>query len=350
MTISALQIDGLQIDLASRRVIEALQLQLQPAEIGCLLGASGSGKTTVLRAVAGLIRPTHGTIALQGQVVSTERYCAPPESRRLGMMFQDLALFPHLTVQANVAFGLHGLRTTEKQNRVTEMLEWVGLQGEKKRFPHELSGGQQQRVALARALAPRPQLLLLDEPFSSLDADLRTTLAREVRDILKQSQTTALLVTHDQHEAFAMADRMGVMHQGRVLQWAAPYQIYHQPAHRYIASFIGEGVWLPGIVERPGWVQTDLAEFELPAQPGYPTAQRLEVLLRPDDVTHDDQSPLQARVLHKAFRGAEFLYTLQLQSGLKVLASVPSHHDHPVGSMIGIITSNDHVVAFPQLL
>ena len=198
------------------------------------------------------------------------------------------------------------------------------------------------RVALARALAPRPDLLLLDEPFSNLDVELRERLSLEVREIIKASGATAVLVTHDQHEAFAMADEIGVLHEGRIQQWDTPYNLYHRPANRFVADFVGQGVFLPARAINGSELEIELGVLQGDAQGGG----ALEVLLRPDDVVHDDAAPTQAEVVHKAFRGAEILYTLRLASGRKVLALVPSHHNHALGEKIGIRLDVDHVVAF----
>ena len=229
----------------------------------------------------------------------------------------------------------------------------VGLAGLASRYPHELSGGQQQRIALARALAPRPDLLLLDEPFSNLDVDLRERLAQEVRDIIKRFNITAVLVTHDQHEAFAIADEIGIMHKGEIEQWDLAYNLYHRPANRFVADFIGQGVLLPGSVVSPREVSIELGTLTGDIPPaclaGCDACGKgcsVDVLLRPDDIVHDDSSSLRAVVLHKAFRGAEILYTLRLESGRKVLALVPSHHNHAIGEKIGIRLDVDHVVTF----
>jgi iron(III) transport system ATP-binding protein len=260
------------------------------------------------------------------------------------MVFQDYALFPHLSVAGNIAFGLHRAPADERAARVQELAQLVGLSAALDKYPHEISGGQQQRVALARALAPRPELLLLDEPFSNLDVDLRERLSLEVREIIKASGATAVLVTHDQQEAFAMADEIGILHQGRIQQWDSPYNLYHRPANRFVADFVGQGVFLPATP-----LNGEQVEIELGILNGGPlplNGKGLEVLLRPDDVVHDDAAPTQAEVVHKAFRGAEILYTLRLASGRKVLALVPSHHNHALGEKIGIRLDVDHVVAF----
>ena len=335
-----------------RPAVDAVSLGLRAGEIGVLIGPSGCGKTTLLRAVAGLESVTAGEIQLSGQVVSSANTHVPPEARRIGMVFQDYALFPHLDVGRNVAFGLHGMNAAERAARVAEVLALVGLQGSESRFPHELSGGQQQRVALARALAPRPQLLLLDEPFSNLDVDLRERLAHEVRTILKAAGATALFVTHDQLEAFAIGDVIGVMHEGQLHQWDDAYTLYHRPATRFVADFIGHGVFAPSTIRQVDGqilVHTPLGDLSDVAECPLPSAfvgGECDVLLRADDIVHDDDAPVKAEIVRKAFRGSEFLYTLRLASGQTVLAHVPSHHDHKIGEWIGIRPEVDHVVTF----
>ena len=321
-------------------------LSLADGDIGCLLGPSGCGKTTVLRCIAGLEPVQSGEIRLHGQVMSRPGMTAPPEARRVGFVFQDYALFPHLSIADNVGFGLRGLARRERDSRVAELLAAVGMGSSGDKYPHELSGGQMQRVALARALAPRPQLLLLDEPFSNLDVELRERLSLEVRAILKGLGITALLVTHDQHEAFAMADYVGVMNEGVVEQWDPPYTLYHRPATRFVADFVGEGVLIEAKAGEADAIQTALGEVKhcpgCEIRPG----QTISLLLRPDDVIHDDDSPLKAEVVKKAFRGAEFLYTLRMADGKEVLSLVPSHHNHAIGERIGIKLGVDHVIAF----
>ena len=337
-----LEVENLRHAYGEQEVVRGLSFSLARGAIGCLLGPSGCGKTTVLRCIAGFEGIRDGEIRLAGKVVSGPGVMLPPERRRIGMVFQDYALFPHLSVAGNIAFGLHAAPAAERSARVQELAKLVGLSAALDRFPHEISGGQQQRVALARALAPRPELLLLDEPFSNLDVDLRERLSLEVRDIIKASGATAILVTHDQQEAFAMADEIGVLHLGRIQQWDAPYNLYHRPANRFVADFVGQGVFLPAQVLDGHQLQIELGTLQGDAH----GLRQLEVLLRPDDVVHDDAAPTQAEVVHKAFRGAEILYTLRLASGRKVLALVPSHHNHALGEKIGIRLDVDHVVAF----
>ncbi|MCL4699079.1 MAG: ABC transporter ATP-binding protein, partial [Burkholderiaceae bacterium] len=329
---------------AGRAAVEGVSLGLARGAIGALIGPSGCGKTSLLRLVAGLERPDAGRIAIEGEVLAdaAARVHLAPEQRRIGMVFQDYALFPHLTIADNVAFGIADWARDKREARVAQMLDLVGLAHAAKRAPHQLSGGQQQRVALARALAPRPRLLLLDEPFSSLDVDLRERLAQEVRTILKESGTTALLVTHDQLEAFAVGDVIGVMNKGRLEQWDDAYSLYHRPASRFVAGFIGHGVFAPArivecahghCVETPLGELHDVADCPLPS--AYPGGD-CDVLLRADDIVHDDASPVRALIERKAFRGSEFLYTLRLAGGEQVLANVQSHHHHQDADWVGI--------------
>lgn len=221
-----------------KTVVQNLDLQLDQGHIGCLLGASGCGKTTVLRAIAGFEPLRAGTICLDNQLLSSVEQTVVPEKRNVGMMFQDYALFPHLNVEKNIAFGLRKQVKIIRRQRIEEMLNLVGLEDLARRYPHELSGGQQQRVALARALAPKPSLILLDEPFSNLDVDTRERLAFEVREILQKTGLTAILVTHNQAEAFAIADRIGVMQAGNIVQWDTAYGLHHAPVNDFVADFI----------------------------------------------------------------------------------------------------------------
>jgi len=344
---ASVDVDRLHHAYGTFPVVRGMSFSLAPGAIGCLLGPSGCGKTTVLRCLAGFEPITGGTIALAGRVVSREGFTLPPEKRGVGVVFQDYALFPHLNVASNVAFGLGSRPSSTSTKRVDAMLDLVGLRHAARAWPHELSGGQQQRVALARALAPQPKLMLLDEPFSNLDVDLRARLSVEVRGILKATNTTGILVTHDQHEAFALADEIGIMHQGALDQWDRAYELYHRPQTRFVADFVGQGVFLRGIATGSGAVTTELGELATQMLPGAPAGEAVDLLVRPDDIVHDDESPWKAEVSAKAFRGADFVYTLKLGSGTQVLSLVPSHHDHAIGERIGIRLAIDHVVAFP---
>ena len=315
-----LEVSDAVVGYGGAPVVRQVSFALEPGRIGCLLGPSGCGKTTLLRAVAGFENLQGGEIRMRGQVVSHTGWSLPPEQRRVGMVFQDFALFPHLKVGDNIGFGLRHLSERERHARVQSLLGLVGLPEFAGVYPHQLSGGQQQRVALAR----------------------------EVRGIIKEEEITALLVTHDQYEAFAMADEIGVLNAGRLMQWDSGYNLYHRPGNRFVADFIGQGVILPGEVLGEGRVQTELGVVTGQLPVGCRPGCKLELLLRPDDIQHDDQSALHAKVVAKAFRGAEFFYSLELASGTRVLCLAPSHHDHALGEQLGIRVEVDHLVMFPQ--
>lgn len=279
----------------ARPTIDGLSMRLDRGEIGCLLGASGCGKTTVLRAIAGFEPLRGGRISLDGRVIASVGAGLPPEARRIGMMFQDYALFPHLDVAANVAFGLRALPRAVRTARARELLALVGLADRAAAYPHELSGGQQQRVALARALAPAPLLVLLDEPFSNLDVEIRGRLAEDTRSLLKAAGATALLVVHDQEEAFAMADRIGVMADGRILQWDAPEALYARPDDRRVAGFIGRGDWL----------RSETLGLEAGA----------DLRLRPGQLLPDAGGPLSAVLESARFRGPYYVGRVRFETG-----------------------------------
>ena len=254
-----LEIEKLTVLFDDITIISDVSFQLNKGNIGCLLGPSGCGKTTLLRTIAGFEQPHSGEIRINDQCFSNARILIPVEQRSVGMVFQDFALFPHLTVRDNIAFGLQKSAKQERRERIDEVVQLLEITDFQGKYPHQLSGGQQQRVAIARAIAPRPEILLLDEPFSNMDIELREQIAREVRKILKQADMTTILVTHNQFEAFAMADEIGVIRDGALLQWDNAFNLYHRPANDYVAGFIGEGVFLTGTVlsERRNRIRCD---------------------------------------------------------------------------------------------
>ena len=344
-----LDLQNVAISYSGHTVIKDISFSLAKGQIGCLLGPSGCGKTTLLRAIAGFEPVATGNISLQQQVVSSDSLQQAPEQRQVGMVFQDFALFPHLNVADNISFGLGHLSRPARKAKVQQLLQLVGLPDFAKRHIYQLSGGQQQRVALARALAPQPKMLLLDEPFSSLDTELREGLAREIRHILQQLGITAVMVTHDQHEAFAMADMIGVMERGKLQQWATPAELYHQPANRFVADFIGRGVFLTGTVLDDHKVATSLGVFAMPDTARFSPGSMVDVLVRPDDIVQDSSSDIKARVQSKAFRGSHTLYQLQLAGGETVLSLQLSHVNYAIGEQIGIRPELAHLVMFPRL-
>lgn len=345
---SQLEIENLDVRYDDFQVLNQISFSQQPGKIGCILGPSGCGKTTVLRAIAGFEPIFGGRILLDQVEVSSSRYCIAPEKRNIGMIFQDFALFPHLSVANNISFGLKAWDPKQQSARVQELLAVTGMLAYGKAYPHQLSGGQQQRVALARAMAPRPGLLLMDEAFSSMDVDLREQLAREVRNILKQENISAILVTHDQNEAFAIADEIFVMNEGIIQQQDSGYNLYHKPQNRFVADFIGQGVIIPATVESQHSVRTELGCIEGILPPDIKTGATVDVLIRPDDVIHDDNTSETAIVVDKSFRGADFLYYLRMDSGIEVLCLAPSHHNHQINERIGIRLNVDHLVTFER--
>ena len=346
MSAPLLEISNLCVDYEGLPAVRNLALHINPGDFGCLLGPSGCGKTTTLRAIAGLESIGPGEIRIDGECVSGPGCDVAPERRKVGMVFQDNTLFPHLDVRGNVAFGLRKLSRRQQQARVDEMLDLMSLGGLANRYVHELSGGQRQRVALARALVQRPRLVLLDEPFSSLDSDLRERIGREVRQVLRDLGITALLVTHDQNEAFVLADQIGVMHEGALMQWDTAYNIYHEPNNRFVAKFVGQGIFLRGHQGGPETVVTELGELQGNRAYPYPPDAQVDILLRPDDIVIDPLSSYQARVSSRAFMGANILYSLTLSSGNQVLSLAPSHIDYSVNDNVGIKVEADHLVVF----
>jgi iron(III) transport system ATP-binding protein len=328
---------------AGHAALQDLTLAVEEGAILSVLGPSGCGKTTVLRSIAGFERPQRGRIRIAGRCVCDRSHWVPAEERGVGMVFQDYALFPHLTVANNIAFGLHRREKAVQQQLVAETLEFVGLKGLGDRYPHELSGGQQQRVAIARALAPKPVVILLDEPFSNLDPDMRGQMREEVQEILQRSGTTAVLVTHDHDEAFAIADRVAVLNAGRLEQLDTPEVIYHTPSTRFVADFVGQADFLPGRVEN-GKIQTEVGLFENVA--GYPPGTEVDIMIRPDDVHILPASPGSARITARIFKGSENLYTVVLSSGRPLHSSEASTTVYPVGMTVELKVIATHVVLF----
>lgn len=341
-----IELEGIRKSFQRGRVVavNGVTLSVRQGEIMALLGPSGGGKTTLLRLIAGFEEPDAGTVSIAGKVVAQAAFSLPPEARGVGMVFQDYALFPHLNVKKNVAFGLSSLSSGERAKRVTEVLELVDLASLKERYPHQLSGGQQQRVALARALAPKPPVVLLDEPFSNLDADTRAQMRQEVRGILLETGTSALLVTHDQEEAFDFADRVGVLNFGKLEQLDRPEVIYHQPASRFVADFVGQADFIPGLVQ-PGSVVTEIGIF--PYSGELPNGTRAEVMVRPDDVDIFPLSDGKGEIMARQFRGSENLYAVRLPSGQVVHSTQPSTVLYQVGTRVELKANLTHLVAFP---
>jgi len=328
------------------QVVNDVSFNLAEGELGCLLGPSGCGKTTILRAISGFQAIDAGRIELADQELSSPLRTLAPEKRNVGMVFQDHALFPHLNIADNIAFGLHQLSTAQRAVQADKMLELVGMQTYRNAYPHEISGGQSQRVALARALAPEPRLLLMDEPFSNLDTALRESLGYEVRQLLKETGITAIMVTHDQYDAFALGDQIGVLNDGKLMQWGSSFNLYHAPKNRFVANFIGDGLFVKGHMLNETTVVTSFGEVRGQATDLGHIGQDIELLLRPDDVIYDPGGPIHGQVERKAFKGAQTLYTIKTDSGDSLLSLVPSHDDYEIGDHIQVGIDADHLVCF----
>jgi iron(III) transport system ATP-binding protein len=327
--VSAIRLRGVSKSFGATRAVREVTLDIERGQLMAVLGPSGCGKTTLLRVIAGFEAPDAGCVNVGDEVVAGTGRFVPPERRRVGMVFQDYALFPHLTVEANVAFGLARRPREEREALTLHAIELVGLQHKRTRHPHELSGGERQRVALARALAPEPEVVLLDEPFSSLDATLRAGLRREVELILRDAEATALLVTHDQEEALSLADRLAVMREGRIVQVGAPEEVYGRPASRWAAQFVGEVNVLAGVARGEG-VETELGLFDLRA----PATGPVHVAVRPEQLELSARHDGNAEVVAREFRGHDVLYRLRHEGGRTVLVQLPSLELHEVGARV----------------
>ncbi|MBI2872956.1 MAG: ABC transporter ATP-binding protein [Chloroflexi bacterium] len=312
---------GISKGFSGVRAVEHVSLDVEPGETLALVGPSGCGKTTLLRIISGFEAPDEGVVALGGQVLTGPGVWVPPEARRVSLVFQDYALFPHMTLAQNVAFGLKGWSRREQERRVKECMALARLEHLMGRYPHELSGGEQQRAALARALAPQPMLLLLDEPFSNLDANLRTQVREELREILSEAAVTSVFVTHHQEEALFMGHRVAVMREGCIEQADTPEGIFHRPATKFVAKFMAIADFLPA-VRTPDGLRTEAG----PPPPGTPAPEgdALEVMVRPDDVIIRPSPEGQGRIVGRVFQGFFYLYTVALPSGA-VVHSLASH-------------------------
>ena len=318
--------------------VDGVELAVQSGETLSIVGPSGSGKTTTLRLIAGFEAVDAGEISLRGTVVSGGKTHVQPERRSVGIVFQEHALFPHKTVRENVAFGLHKHGSDERSARLKEALELVRLTHLEQRYPHELSGGEQQRVALARALAPNPEVMLLDEPFSNLDADLRARIRGEVRSILADAGVTVVFVTHDQEDALFMGDRIAIINDGRIEQSGTPEQVYHEPATRFAAGFMGVADFLPAEYVN-GAVQTELGNFPMSGDGSGPC----EVMTRPDDIELTRSAEGTATVLSRTFQGISDLYVIELPSGGVVRAQRPHHERYEPGERVAVTVAAHYV-------
>jgi iron(III) transport system ATP-binding protein len=337
---SHVRMRGLSKSFGAVHAVRELSLDIERGELMAVLGPSGCGKTTLLRTIAGFEQPDAGCVVISDEVVAGPGRMVPPEQRRVGMVFQDYALFPHLTVEGNVGFGLTTRPREERDELTRRTLELVGLQHRASRLVHELSGGERQRVALARALAPEPELVLLDEPFSNLDQSLRGGLRREVELILREAEATALLVTHDQEEALSLADRVAVMRDGQIVQVGAPVDVYASPATRWAAQFVGEVNVLSGVARGTG-VETELGVFDLRE----PASGSVHVAVRPEQLEVRAGHDGNAEVVAREFRGHDVLYRLRHEGGRTLLVQLPSLELHEVGDTVFVRPAPSAVTA-----
>lgn len=346
---SLLSVESLSCSYANQLIVEGVSFSIKEGEIACLLGPSGCGKTTLLRSLAGFNAVTAGSICMQGREVSSKDVTLPPEKRQMGMVFQDYALFPHLSVADNIAFGLKKEGRADKSAIIQSMLQLVRLPDLSKRFPHELSGGQQQRVALARALASRPRLLLMDEPFSNLDTEMRKELSLEVRDIIKQQGIAAVVVTHDQEEAFVISDVLGILADGKLQQWGTAESLYYRPETVQVAKFVGEGELFEGICMSETKVQTDLGLLEFAEPLSLARHQAVNLFIRPADISPivDNDGHAKAKVLSREFMGEATRYLLKLDSGRAVSAVVRELLPFKIGDVVGIDVAVHRPIIFP---
>lgn len=329
-----LSVSHLSLQFGEKTIFQDVNFELAQGQIACLLGHSGCGKTSILRCLLGFETPKAGTITLNNTPLFNQTVHVAPHKRHIGMVFQDYALFPHLTVAQNIAFGIGTLSKSAQNERICELLTLIDMTDYQKRYPHELSGGQQQRVALARTLAPRPQLVLLDEPFSNLDVDLRTTLSTEVRALLKSENVSAVLVTHDQAEAFNVADVVGIMANGTLQQWDSPTGLYHTPKTQAVASFVGEGSLL-NVITLDTHNQYATTTFGKIAYANTPTDTQ-KILVRPENVLLNlDNAETYATISHKSFRGNYWLYEL-IKDDNTLLAQGNHHQDYAIGDVVGV--------------
>ena len=345
MSNDKLNLQSVKISLDSKVILDDVNLKIDTGEIVSLMGSSASGKTSLIRSIAGFHNISSGVIQIDGQIVDDSIRRSDVAMRNVGVIFQDLALFPHLTVRENICFGLNNIDSAQQQNRAKKLEDLLDIENITNRYPNQISGGQQQRVAIARAIAPKPNLLLLDEPFSALDYELKDNLMNDMMKLIKSENITAILITHSAEEAFKMSDKIAFISNNTITQFANPYDIYHRPVSKEIANFFGISSYIKAKITDSSHINCILGDF-VGMVDQFNKGDKVDLLIRPDDIIHDDDSLFSAKVTEKTFRGSDFLYELELKDGQKIFCYAPSHHNHQVNEVIGIKLDLDHLVIF----
>ena len=340
-----LEIEDVSLSIEGTLILDNLSLNIDEHEIISLIGPSASGKSSLLRIIAGFENINSGKVKLNGLIVDDRSTIVQPQNRNVGIIFQDLALFPHLSCKDNILFGMTNYSADHKRQRLDRLCNLLDITSIKDKFPHEISGGQQQRIAIARALAPGPEILLLDEPFSALDEELKETLMHDVKNLLKEEKITTIVITHNIKEAFQLSDKIAFLDNKKIIQFDTAYNLYHKPNTKEIANFCGIGSFINGTVIDSNHVSTILGNL-FGDTSKFKVGSNVLVMIRPDDIIHDDDSPQSAKVLEKIFFGSDFLYKLELTQGEKIFCYTPSHHNHAINEIIGIKPVIDHLILF----
>ena len=340
-----LEIEDVSLSIEGTLILDNLSLNIDEHEIISLIGPSASGKSSLLRIIAGFENINSGKVKLNGLIVDDRSTIVQPQNRNVGIIFQDLALFPHLSCKDNILFGITNYSADHKRQRLDRLCNLLDITSIKDKFPHEISGGQQQRIAIARALAPGPEILLLDEPFSALDEELKETLMHDVKNLLKEEKITTIVITHNIKEAFQLSDKIAFLDNKKIMQFDTAYNLYHKPHTKEIANFCGIGSFINGNIIDANHVSTGLGDL-FGDTSKFKIGSNVSVMIRPDDIIHDDDSAQSAKVLEKVFFGSDFLYKLELSKGEKIYCYTPSHHNHTINEVIGIKPVIDHLILF----
>jgi len=342
-----LNINGISFNIDGNRILDNLNFEVAEKDIVSIIGPSASGKSSLLRLIAGFDTIDSGKIKINNIIVDDGQTFIKPQNRNIGIIFQDLALFPHLNCEDNIAFGISKWSKNKKHIRLIRLMDLLNISEISKKFPHEISGGQQQRVAIARALAPKPEMLLLDEPFSALDEELKEQLMLDVKELLKEENITSIIITHNIKEAFQLSDKIAYLSEKKILQYDIPYNMYHKPTTKEIANFCGIGSFLKGTVVDANHIFTSLGVLFGNTAP-YAKDEIVDIMIRPDDIIHDDNSATSAKVVEKTFHGSDFLYKLELKDSQNIFCYTPSHHNHSISEVIGIKPQIDHLILFKE--